>query len=387
MDIKKEQENMIMKKKKITAVVLSLLMAMFVCVPVLAAEPDSAGNIFESGDVVTLPTDPFFGAFAAGRSVSMLNTGAEGSVMMAGQEVVVNNSEIMESLYLAGNSVTVGYTDVSGNIYAAGNNVVIGEDVFGNGIYAAGSSITFSGGARYACLAASKVTVTGVVDGDLSISADDVTIEEDAVISGTLSINSTNEPVISDAAEIGEYEYNRITDDEADVEKGAGAAGIISKFFSRVTSCLYWIVAMAAFGMLLCWLFSDHLDKALDMMKSKPGVMVGTGIISWMAIPAAAILLCFSYILAPIGAMLMLTYVLLLCAGLAFAGASLARFVFPNMNVFLSALIGIAALEVLRMIPFVGFLIGAVADMYLLAYVIQSIWERRMRKNTGSSDI
>ena len=57
------------------------------------------------------------------------------------------------------------------------------------------------------------------------------------------------------------------------------------------------------------------------------------------------------------------------------------------MNVFLAALIGIAALEVIRMIPVIGFLVGAAADMYLLGYVVQSLWLNRKRKVTAPSEV
>ena len=50
------------------------------------------------------------------------------------------------------------------------------------------------------------------------------------------------------------------------------------------------------------------------------------------------------------------------------------------MNVFLSALICIAALEVIRLVPFIGIIVGIAADMYLLGYVIQCLWLNRKQK-------
>ena len=52
------------------------------------------------------------------------------------------------------------------------------------------------------------------------------------------------------------------------------------------------------------------------------------------------------------------------------------------MNVFLSALIGIAALEIIRLVPVIGVLVGIAADMYLLGYVIQCLWLNRKQKIT-----
>jgi hypothetical protein len=50
------------------------------------------------------------------------------------------------------------------------------------------------------------------------------------------------------------------------------------------------------------------------------------------------------------------------------------------MNVFLSALIGIGILEIVRIIPVLGTLVGIAADMYLIGYVIQKLWIGRLRK-------
>jgi hypothetical protein len=51
------------------------------------------------------------------------------------------------------------------------------------------------------------------------------------------------------------------------------------------------------------------------------------------------------------------------------------------MNVFLAAAIGIAVLEILKLIPVLGVIVAIVADMYLLAYAIQYVWCNRLRRN------
>ena len=51
-----------MKMKRVSALILAGLLSIGMCVPVLAATQDSAGNIFEAGSNVSLPSVPFFGA-------------------------------------------------------------------------------------------------------------------------------------------------------------------------------------------------------------------------------------------------------------------------------------------------------------------------------------
>ncbi|MCR4909193.1 MAG: hypothetical protein K5985_10205, partial [Lachnospiraceae bacterium] len=376
--------------KKLITLILTALTAVCMCIPVFAEEPDSAGNIRAAGPVVDLPSVPFFGAMAAGQNVSMKDTEAEGSVMAAGMTINISGSKIGESLYTAGYSVNVESTEVDGNVFAAGSSITFDENSKGNGVYATGNELVFSGEAKALNARASHVTLSGTINGNADIEADTVDITEDAVITGELKIKSSNNPNLSEAAEINEYSFEQVSKEEeekagkaekAEKAKKSVITGIIAAFFKKLTRCLYWMIAMAAFGMLLTWLFNAHLDRASLYIRKRTGAMIGSGIVGWIAIPAAAVILCCTIILAPAGGMLLLAYVLLLCAGLAFAGASLARLIFPEMNVFLSALIGIAALEIVRSLPFIGILVGVAADMYLIAYVIQYTWECRYKKN------
>ena len=108
-----------MKKKRTAAIVMTALLALCMCVPAFAEDIDSAGNVFESGETVSLPSVPFFGGFIAGRTVGVAGSEAKGSVMAAGQDVNVSGSSVGESLHVAGNNVTVSLTAVEGNLWAA----------------------------------------------------------------------------------------------------------------------------------------------------------------------------------------------------------------------------------------------------------------------------
>ena len=370
-------------KKRLTALFVTGILTISMCMCVFAAgteaDTDSAGNMFVSGDSVSLDGESFFAGFAAGQSVDITDSDAEGSVFAAGQEVTIKDSSVSESMFIGGNNVNIDNTQIHGNIFAAGNSVKITDGCEANAVYAAGNDITFEGETDFLALGGTNVSVNGTIDGDVTIDANNVDISDDTVITGTLTINSSTEPEISDEASIGKYEFNKVDADSNGIAKVSFGAMILKK----ITSGLYWIVAMAAFGMILCWLFDKHLTTAANYVKNRTAPLVLSGVIAWICIPIAALLMCISYILAPIAGMLMLAYVLLLCAGLAFAGASIGRLIFPKMNVFLAALIGIAALEVIRLIPFIGGLVGIAADMYLLGYVVQNLWLNRLRKTGG----
>ncbi|MBO4901846.1 MAG: hypothetical protein J5518_03550 [Lachnospiraceae bacterium] len=376
-----------MKKKKLMTLLLAGLLTVCMCVPALAAEPDSAGNIMDAGNMVSLPSTPFFGAIVAGQSVNMTNATAKGSVFAAGQDVSVQNSEIGESVYLAGNSLSLHDTKVNGNIYGAGNSLTISGDTSGNGVYAVGNLIKFDGTANGFYASGSQITLSGTVNGDAILEGENIEITDDAVVTGKLKIVSSAQPEVDADAEVGDYSFEQVTKDTEEDAGKAAMAGMFGIILRKIGKCIYWIIAMVAFGMLLCWLFDEHLTRATVFIKERAAATIVSGLVAWMCIPLAAIILCCTYFLAPIAGMLALAYVLLLCAGLAFAGASLSRLVFPNMNVFLSALIGIAVLEVVGMIPILGGLVGIAADMYLLGYVIQNIWDHRLQKKVPAAPV
>ncbi len=365
-------------KKKLATLMMAGLIAAVMCTPAMAASEmseDSAGNVCISGDAVSLPASRFFSAFAAGQSVEMKDSDAIGSAFIAGQQAAVSDSEVGESLYAAGNQVTIDDTIVSGNILAAGNVVEVTGNSEANAVYAVGSTVTFEGEANYLYVAASNAVISGTINGDAKIEADNIEIKDGTVITGELIIESAVEPSLSEKVSVGDYSFDQVTKEDSSDNTSIGQILI-----GKITSGLYWIVAMGAFGMVLCWLFNEHLARAGRYIKNRPTPMVVSGILTWLFVPLAALLMAVSYILAPIAGMLSIAYVLLLCAGLAFAGASIGRLVFPNMNVFLSALIGIAVLEVLRLIPVIGFIIGCAADMYLLGYIVQYLWLHRLQK-------
>ena len=366
-----------MRKKLISLITIALL-TLGMCVPVLAmeTETDSAGNVFASGDNVTLPRETFFGAFAAGQNIDLGNADAKGSVLAAGQQITGSGLCVGESMYVAGNNVSLNNAEINGNIYAAGASVSMIGNSTGNGVYIAAGNIVFEGTANYLCLAGSHVSINGTIDGDVFVGAETVDISEDTVITGTLTIEAPVEPDVPRSADIGDYVFEQSRNDDQD----PAPVSFGNALFQRVKSCLYWMIAMAGFGMILVWFFDQHLKSATNYLKNRRAPLIASGMIGWACIPVAAVILACSYLFAPVAGLLFSAYVFLIWIGLAFSGASLAKLVFPDMNPFLAALIGIAVLEAVRVIPFIGTIVGIAADMYLLGYVIQRLWINRKRK-------
>ncbi|MCR4657254.1 MAG: hypothetical protein K5770_13680 [Lachnospiraceae bacterium] len=379
-----------MKKNSIITGLLTLAFCLCQCLPVFAQdggegpevketnEIDSAGNLFSSGDDFSLSLDSVYCAFALGRNIDVSGAESEGSLFALARDITIRDTKVGESIFLGAETVSVTGTSADGNIFSMGRKVDISGT--GRGVYAMGETVNFDGEARGVCIAANSVFIGGTINGDVKIDAgQNITIDPDTVITGSLYISGQQEPEVPDSAEIGEYTFEQKTG-EADGDASEASEATGSKIGGIIGKTIYWIAAMSLLGIILCWLFGSHLKNAGEVFLNSPGSAAGRGVLAWLLTPVLAVLMCCTVILAPAGGILLAVYVILLCIGLCFTGASLGRLVFRDMHPFLSAVICIAVLEVVRQIPFLGTVIGALADIYLLSYVVYCLSETLNKK-------
>ncbi len=338
---------------------------------------DSAGNVFSSGNDVAFLLDKFFSICTMGKTVTLNETEADGSVMAMAKDVTITDSNINESAFLAGESVTLRDTPVKGNVFAMGRKVdICGES---NAVYAMGETVIFDGTTNALNVCGGSVSVGGKIDGDVSIDAGSIVLASDLEVTGNLKVTSEDEPEIPASVKTGSYEFEKkITDeDEADpaADIGKVTAGIIAK---KIAKTIFWIIAMSLLGIFLNLFFADQLQGAAENVK-KPFPAIIRGVLGWICIPVIGLFMCLTIVLAPAGGLLLLVYFILICAALCFAGASLGRIIFPKMHPFASATICIASLEIIRQLPIVGPVLAVIAQVYLISYVVGVLFENIKR--------
>lgn len=361
-----------MRKKKMGVILLlSLLLAVTIGTTSFAAEADSAGNLFTSEDNLLVPAGNYFSMFAFGKTVDVKGSQAVGSVLSAGETVEIADTTIGESSYVAGSNVKVENVNVTGNHFSAGKEVSFSGQA--NGVYMTGEKIAFDGTANSLAIQGKEVSVKGTINGNVRINAGTVVIDPETVITGTLKIESKTEPEIPASAAISNYEFEQEKEDEAKEEDKKAPNPIVGK----IKSTIYWMIAMSLFGLILLKLFPKQLAEARESFGENETAAVGRGAIGWFCAPIIAILMCCTVILAPAGIILLLIYIAFNCAATAFAGASLAKRILPDMKDYLAVVIIICALEILRKIPLVGWLVGIAADVYLFGYVVKCLFPKK----------
>lgn len=372
-----------MKKKLLKSVVLGMLLTAMLPCAVFAEEHaeamDIAGNYLSAGNDVYCQDIDARDVFVAGQKVEISGVETVGNIFAAGNAVTIDDSYVEADIFAAGNAVSID-TKASGNVFAAAQEIEVSEDSTAAAVFIAGDVVEFDGKASTATISANTVYFGGDIEGDVSITANNVIIDDDAVVNGMLTVTS-EEVELSDDADVADYFWEPLEDSE--VAEKVEKASILTRALHKITSRFYWIPAMLLLTLLLCWLFGKSLDGAKEAIKVNTGEMVLCGVLSWCLVPFICLVLCITVIGLPLAAMLCAIYVVLLCAGLTFAGASLGRLCFPKLHPVLASVIGVAIIEFLKIVPFIGVLVSIAADMYLLGYVTRAIYLGVSKKNVA----
>lgn len=361
-----------MNKRVVRLVSIVLIIMAILPVSVFAStdreEGSFGGNIYSAGTTAVVKDSEARDIFCAGNTVSVAGNSVRGNIFAAGNYADIKNVYVVADIFAAGQSITISDAEVDGSLYVAGDSInVTGSDV-GSAIIA-GQNVSFDGKAGNVYISGQSVQISGNIYGDVVVDSKSVDIADDISISGTLTVKSDEEPDVP-AGVYSNYVFEKNAIDESKVKEVTLAAKMIKK----ITSRLYWIPAMLLVAFALILLFGKNLDEAHDTIVNKPTGMILTGVIGWIAIPVSAFILAVTVIGLPLAVMVTMIYVLLLLVGLTFAGASLGRLAFRNLHPILASVIGVAILQIVRIVPVVGGMVAVAADMYTIGYVLYAIY-------------
>ena len=341
---------------------------------------DSSGNVFCSGNSVSWSKDVNNEMFMAGQSVSAMDIKVNGSTFVAGYDVSLKENNVGGSVFAAGYNVTLG-SDVKNNIFAAGSNVILSENTSAKALYAAGANVNVKGDYDCANVSGSNVFFDANVDGDVSIDADTVTFGDNAHISGNLNIKAKENPEADEIAE-GNVIFEQVVEKDKssdDVEKTvikAGKATILLSLIKRIKKCIYWLFAFALLAVVFRLLFSKHLDDATEMVKKTPLQMLVTGFVGIIAVPFFIVIASVTFIGLPVAGLTAVLLAVIKCTSRVFAFASFGRYLIfdklgKRFNPIIETMLAVLPAAIIKVIPFIGWIVGLACFMYTLGYVIQ----------------
>jgi len=339
-------------------------------------------------------------------------------------ETVTIRGPVKEDLYLAGGSVQVS-GNVVGDVSAAGGRVSVDDRVSGdvaalggtvhvNGIIGddvriAGGEITMSGQAgddllavggninltsasrvrgrawlaggrvevngrvgKELRVAGGQIIIAGEIAGNVELVGEDIEIRPDAIIRGHVHYRSPNPARIDPAAEI----HGPVVASALDMPRHqAGPAG--GWWFVTLS-----LVFTAIFYLLVFPRFAVGTGK---LVADSPGKNLGIGVAILLAGPPTVILLLASLVGLWLGLIALVAFMVLLLFGYLtgaqyLAGIALQKFGSARADVrgwqLGSLALVLVVLRIVRLVPFLGALIGFALMLLGLGAVVRALWKR-----------
>ncbi len=347
-----------------------------------------ASENFVSKDNVFLQKDETVNSdyYAAGGSVFIDGT-VVGDAYVAGGNVVVNGL-INGDLLTAGGNISINGR-VTGNVRAVGGQVVVNGQVDRNVTVAGGSvslqqpaivngSITVVGGnlliaspiGKGAVLAGGQVNINNVIGGDVRVSAEQLTVLQNAKINGGLTYWSPNQAhivqfTVKNGVTFHKTELKENNYQKPSREKIAAAAAGIGVFWIIVSFCASFLV-----GLILLHFVPVFMKDIKDTITTSLLKSMGVGFITILLFPFAIVVLLITLIGIPFAALLGVAFVLVALLNQIFIAYALGKKLLPTGNA-LSLFAGLVVYSVVSWIPVIGWMFNALALFVGMGALVQ----------------
>ena len=344
-------------------------------VRIIAADVNASGTV--AGDVIVFAADLQFEVdvgqdltvFAAdinmdgniggdaelyGASVSVMRSVA-GDLEVGGADIVVS-SRVGGSAELSGALIVI-----EPGADLAGGSTIAGREVYVEGRLAGDSE-----------LRGAEVHISGVVEGPLEIYAREVFIDDEAVLTGPVTVRSPNAPEIGAGAQVGALEHveTRFDMDEIDVD----GPNIDFDFWPG-----FWAIGAlfgsSAFilGLILAVLFPRSLGRMSERFRARPWVSGGLGLILyatfWLLMLTLATLLVATVIGILLAPLVILAVPIMYFLAFVFGGVVIGDAVFNRSGGQAGFLLRVGALAAvmlvvtaLHVVPPLGILVGLIVN-------------------------
>jgi hypothetical protein len=339
-----------------------------------------------------------------------------------GETVTVPSGEVVEGdLYLGGGDIIVDGT-VNGDLFGAGRSLTINGEVNG-GISFAGQTITLNGnvgnGAR---IAGQSITINGNIGRDLFAAGSDLTISNQSVVKGDLVLGAGTARIIgridgdikgsvgvatithlvggsvhlkvdkltvtSSAKIQGNLTYT--SKNQATVQSGAIIKGTTTLKLPEPTPSILPVLAGVAvvwqvlaflmiliIGIIVILIASRRVTSLADSVQARPWQSLGWGAVILIMTPIAAIIVMITVIGLPLGLISLVLYGIALYLAQIPIALLIGRLIIRqnrelgSKGMMIGALaLGLVILFLLRLIPFVGWIVGLLTIVFGLGSLI-----------------
>lgn len=293
----------------------------------------------------------------------------------SGEQVNIGRNETIQgNYYIAGATLNIAGT-ITGDLLAGGGNLNISGPVYKD-ITVAGGTINLSGNVGEDLrVAGGDITISGSIGGDLVVAGGNVQILPDASIGGDLF--AAGGKVVNQGKVKGKISIITSPEQKGQRDKGFLGLGI------------WWLIATLmklVIGLVLYYLLRPGTQEVLKKAVSNFGSEFLRGFLILVAMPVALVLLMFTIVGIPISIMGFLIYAALMIVSSVFGaiilGGVVAKYGFkkPETLTIWIVLGGIILYQILKLIPFVGWIIVFVFSLTGLGVLAHTLYKQTIVK-------
>lgn len=307
---------------------------------------DVDSSLFAAGENVDVKSSVNGISFVAGNDVKV--SGNHDSIFAAGREINLNEAYTKDA-FVAGQNIKIDSSTIR-DLFVAGDIIKINSNISGN-IYAGGSS----------------VTINSVVDGDVYLATETIKIGENAVINGTLKYPSDARITIEESAQIAKKVTYTSTNTQT---KSVSYSTII---MGKISSFLGLLIA----GIILLYGY-NKLFKEIEKEKFNAETIIKTtckGFVVLIVLPIAAIIVMCTGIGLSISLIALVAYFILM-----YLSSIITAYYFGNKylknkidNQFLLLAASLACLFIIKLIPYIGGLVGFISLCFGLGFLFDVV--------------
>jgi cytoskeletal protein CcmA (bactofilin family) len=351
---------------------LMLVMLLIAGAQLSALQYKTASNVYITGDYqedlflwgATVNFDGnIVGDVICGANAVTINGTTDGNVIAVARRVTING-EICRSLRCFAQTVNIS-SQVDGDVVAVGADVTLGNDaVVGRDLAAFAGEVFLDGTIRgKAYIDGGTVTIAGLIDGDVTIKADNISVTPDAVINGELNYTSKNKGNISPEAQIvGGAKWKKKSTETS--ESSSAVPYPTSWFWS-----LMFLGGALVLGILAILIKRDGVVAVVEEIRSNAALdgLIGVGVM--VVVPILLILVGITLVGIPIAAAGFTVYVFAFLIARVLVGITIGYLLLGllkkgRISLGWALVVGMIILAIGYKIPYVGWLI------YLLAWAV-----------------
>ncbi|MCH7761285.1 hypothetical protein IIA15_07820 [candidate division TA06 bacterium] len=339
------------------------------------------GDLFVTGGEITLEGPVGGDLFACGGKIK-IEESVDGDILAFGGSIHSTGDVKEDARFFCG-EVFIGGT-IGRNVAVFGGRVEVGEGgEVGRDLKVQCGEVEIAGTIKRNLKgSADKVTLSGTIEGDVDIKADEILLMPSARILGNFNYTSPEEAEVQEGAFIQGEMSHSLPKKTKKVKGGMGFFPILFKILS--------LGALILIGIFLILLSPRHVSRASNNIRRTPWKSLGLGLLLLIVMPAVVGILAVTIIGIPLALLLLFAYLVFLYFGKLFTGLFIGQFILKGFGKeekgrLIGALIlGLVILAILTSIPYVGKLFGVLALLFGLgAYFTERLQLYREAKEKG----